>query len=97
MLCGSLDGRGVSGSMDACLCVAESLCCLPETVTSLLICGGGGGVVTKSCPTRGTLPTVACQASLSVGFYEIKSLKIRFLNIKAGTGLYLIESYSFGA
>jgi len=96
MLCGSLDGRGVWGRMNTYIWMAESLCCLPETVTSLLICGGGG-VVTKSCPTLVTLPTVAHQASLSMGFYKIKSLKIRFLNIKAGTGLYLIESCSFGA
>ena len=85
MLCGSLDGRGVWGRMNTCIWMAGSLCCLPETVTSLLICGGGG-VVAKSCLTLVTLPTVACQASLSMGFYKIKSLKIRFLNIKAGAG-----------
>ena len=37
MLCGSLDGKGVCGRMDTCLCVVESLHCLPETVTTLLI------------------------------------------------------------
>ena len=37
MLCGSLDGRGVWGSMDACICMTESPCCLPETITTLLI------------------------------------------------------------
>ena len=37
MLCGSLDGRGVWGRMDTCICVAESLHCSPETVTTLLI------------------------------------------------------------
>ena len=35
MLCGSLDGRGIWGRMDTCM--AESLCCPPETVTTLLI------------------------------------------------------------
>ena len=33
VLCGSLDGRGVGSR----ICMAESLCCPPETVTTLLI------------------------------------------------------------
>ena len=37
MLCGSLDGRGVWERMDTCICMAESLCCSPETITTLLI------------------------------------------------------------
>ena len=37
MWCGSLDGSGVWGTMDTCLCMAESLCSPPETVTTLLI------------------------------------------------------------
>ena len=37
MLCGSLDGSGVWGRMDACMCMAESLCCASDTVTILLI------------------------------------------------------------
>ena len=36
MLCGSLDGRGVWERMDTCICMAESLCCSPETTTTLL-------------------------------------------------------------
>jgi len=37
MICGSsLDGRGVWGRMDTCICMAESLCCLPETIITLL-------------------------------------------------------------
>ena len=36
-VCGSLDGRGVSGRMDTCICTAESLCCSPKTITTLLI------------------------------------------------------------
>ena len=32
----SLDGRGVWGRMDTCLCMAESLHCSPETTTTLL-------------------------------------------------------------
>ena len=36
MLRGSLDGRGVWGRMDICICMAESLCCLPEIITLLI-------------------------------------------------------------
>ena len=34
MLCGSLDGRGVWARMDTCICMAESLCRPPETITN---------------------------------------------------------------
>ena len=37
MLCGSLDGRGVWGRMDTRICMAESFCSSPETITTLLI------------------------------------------------------------
>ena len=37
MLCGSLDGRGVWGRKDTWICMAESLCCAPETITTVLI------------------------------------------------------------
>ena len=37
MLCGSLDGRGVWERMDACLCLPESLHCLPESITTLFV------------------------------------------------------------
>jgi len=37
MLCGSLDGRAVWGRMDTCICMAESPCCSPGTITTLLI------------------------------------------------------------
>ena len=36
MLCGSLEGNGW-GRMDPYICMAESLCCSPETITALLI------------------------------------------------------------
>ena len=36
MLCASLDGRGVWGRMDTCICMAESLHCPHETITKLL-------------------------------------------------------------
>ena len=37
MICGSLDGRGVWGRMDSCTCIAESLPCSPEMITTVLI------------------------------------------------------------
>ena len=37
MLCGSLDGRGVWGRMDTCVCTAEPLHCSPESIKVLLI------------------------------------------------------------
>ena len=37
MLCGSLDGRVVWARMDTCICMPESLCCPPETMTTLLM------------------------------------------------------------
>ena len=37
MLGGSFDRRGVWGRMNTCICMAESLCCSPETITTLLI------------------------------------------------------------
>ena len=36
-LCGSLNGRRVWGRMNTDICMAESLCCLPETYITLLI------------------------------------------------------------
>ena len=37
VLYGSLDGRGVWGRMDTCICKAEVLPCSPETITNLLV------------------------------------------------------------
>ena len=37
ILCASLDGRGVWGRRDTCICKAESLYCSPETIKTLLI------------------------------------------------------------
>ena len=37
MFYGSLNGRGVWGRMDTCICMAELLCCAPKTITMLLI------------------------------------------------------------
>ena len=37
VLCGILDGRRALGRMDTCICMVESLCGPPETVTIFLI------------------------------------------------------------
>ena len=34
MLCGSPDGEGVWERMNTCICMAESLCCPPEIITT---------------------------------------------------------------
>ena len=43
----------VWGRMDTCTCMAESLCCLPETVTTLLIgyAAAAAAKLLQSCPT----------------------------------------------
>ena len=44
MFCGSLGGRELgymyvyTQRMDTCICMAESLCFSPETITTLLMC-----------------------------------------------------------
>ena len=35
MLCGNLDGRGVWGRMNTCICMTESLCCSPEASSTM--------------------------------------------------------------
>ena len=37
VLCGSLDVRGVWGRLDTWICMAESFCCPPKTITTVLI------------------------------------------------------------
>ena len=37
MLCGRLEESGVWERMDICMCMAESLSCSPETITTLLM------------------------------------------------------------
>ena len=65
MSCSSLDAKGVCGRMDTCMCMAESLCSPPETITTLLI---SYSVQSLSCVWLFTWHapwTAACQASLS--------------------------------
>ena len=49
------------------ICMAESLHCSSEAITTLLI-GYGGGLVAKSCPTLVTPWIASHQAPLSMGF-----------------------------
>ena len=44
----AMDWRGVWGRIDTRICKAESLCCVPETITTLLI---GYLLVAQLCPT----------------------------------------------
>ena len=64
MLCVSLDKSGVWGRMNACICMAEFLCCPPETIPALLI------------SMRATPWTVACQAPLPVGILQARILHL---------------------
>ena len=62
----SLDGRGVWGRMDTCICMAESLCCSPEIVTTLLI-GYQSVQFSRSVMSNSATPGIeACQASVSI-------------------------------
>ena len=64
MLHGSLNGRGVWGRMDVCMCMAETLCCPPETITTLLT---SCSVQLLSCVRLFATPwTAAHQSSLSI-------------------------------
>ena len=53
MLCGSLDGRGVWGRMDTCICIADSLHCSPEAITTLLMgyAAAAAAKLLQSCRT----------------------------------------------
>jgi len=37
VLSGSLDGKGVWGGIDICVCIAESLHCSPGNITTLFV------------------------------------------------------------
>ena len=63
MVCGRLDGRGVWGRMDTCMCVAEPLRCSLEAITTLLtgyipIQKKSLKIIRKPTPTRKILNSV---------------------------------------
>ena len=37
VLCENLNRRSAGGTVDLCVCMAESLCCLPETITAFFV------------------------------------------------------------
>ena len=61
-LCGSLDGRGIGGEMDTCLCMVESFCCPPETITILLI--SQTSIQNKKLLKKNPLPSLGWKTSL---------------------------------
>ena len=54
--------------MDMCICMAESLCCPPETITTLLMSYDGGGLIVKSRLILLWIQTAAHQTRLSMTF-----------------------------
>ena len=70
MLCGSLDGRGIWGRMDARLCMAELLHCSPETITALLISYKWNLLIHVRLFAAPW--TLSCQAPLSMEFSRQK-------------------------
>ena len=60
MVCGGLDGRGVWGRMDTCICMAEFLCYLPETVKTWLM-GFPSGSDSKESACTGTWVQSLCR------------------------------------
>ena len=68
MLCGSLDGRGVWGRMNTCICMTEFLRCSPEAILTLLISYACMLSHFSHDQLFVTLWTVARQAPLPLGF-----------------------------
>ena len=66
MFRGSLDGRRLWGRMDTCIWIAESLCCLPEVVTTLWISYCCCCSVTQSCLTLCNSTDWSMPSSLSL-------------------------------
>ena len=64
ILCGSLVERGVWGKMDACICMAESLHCSPETIQFAELSDSS---IAQSCPILcNPMDCSQLQASLSI-------------------------------
>ena len=71
MLYGSLDGRGVWGKRDACICMAESFHCSPETITTFLLGYQFSSVQSLSHAWLFATPwTAACQTYLSITNFQ---------------------------
>ena len=79
-----VDGRGVWGRRDTCTCVAEYLCCPPETIPTL---DYESESVVSCVLLFATLWTVACQAPLSMGFSRQEYQRIPSLGDLLDTGI----------
>ena len=73
MFCGSVAGEGVLGRMDTCM--AESLCCIPDTTTTLLICP-------QSFPALGSFPVSQLFASGGQKIGALASASILPMNVQ---------------
>ena len=98
MLWGSLDGKGVWGRMDTCIHVAGSLCCSPETITTLLI--GSVCVCARVCMRAHMLShvwllatpwTAACQAPLSTEFSRQERVVISYSRGSSHSGIETVS------
>ena len=76
VLRGSLGGREVWGRMDTCICMAEPLCCSPETITTLLI--SYTPVQNKKVKKKKRLGQILSYSTLIFYFIIINKLKIIF-------------------
>ena len=68
MLYGSLDGRGIWGRMDTNMCMAESPCGPPVSITLLIVYGWMHGMHAQSCLTLRGRVGGTHQAPLSMEF-----------------------------
>jgi len=69
VLYGSLDRRGVWGRIDTCICMAESLPCSLETITTLLI--GYTSIQNKKILKKKTFERVSNDSDTNLDFKEL--------------------------
>lgn len=87
MYWGNLDGRGVQGRTDTCICMAQTLCCPPEIIITtqiqnkkLKIYIGWGGKYFSGRPLSLSRKCPGC--SMKVGCLNVKILRITSLKIR---------------
>ena len=74
--CSSLDRWRVWGRTATCVCMAESTCFLPETITTLLICSVCLSAKSlQSCPTLRNLMDCGPPGSSVHGILQVRKLK----------------------
>ena len=73
---GSLDRRGIWGRTETCVCMAESTCSLPETITTLLTCYECLSAKSlQSCPTLCNPMDCGPPGSSVHGLFQVRKLK----------------------